>query len=255
MSIAIHCHDCGKNLKAPESQAGKRVRCPQCRAVLSVPHVTESSAQSSPPSRPVPTASPASRPKAATVSPPDRLWHLETDDGQRFGPVPKAELDQWVADGSVSANSTVWQDGDEEARWASDHYPSLTAVVRDIEAEAIVGRAPIKVRPPASKRSSSPFVAGRNALSKMSSRYQSTTPNVKLGIGIGLAVLGVLIMVGAMLIMNSPEVQFRRRSARFGAQGETETLVIGIVIGGILTGVGVFLAIVGGRSGRPPRSE
>ncbi len=37
MPISVTCQDCGKGLKAPDALAGKKAKCPQCRAVISIP--------------------------------------------------------------------------------------------------------------------------------------------------------------------------------------------------------------------------
>lgn len=37
MSITVACSACGKTLKAPDSAAGKRAKCPQCSATVEVP--------------------------------------------------------------------------------------------------------------------------------------------------------------------------------------------------------------------------
>lgn len=37
MSISVRCEECGKTLKAPDSAAGKKAKCPQCGAVVAIP--------------------------------------------------------------------------------------------------------------------------------------------------------------------------------------------------------------------------
>jgi phage FluMu protein Com len=37
MAISIHCPQCGKKLNAPDSAAGKRARCPQCKTIVTLP--------------------------------------------------------------------------------------------------------------------------------------------------------------------------------------------------------------------------
>lgn len=37
MSISVNCQECGRRLKAPDSAAGKRAKCPTCGAVVVVP--------------------------------------------------------------------------------------------------------------------------------------------------------------------------------------------------------------------------
>jgi hypothetical protein len=37
MAISVFCPKCGKKLKAPDTAAGKKARCPQCQTVLTLP--------------------------------------------------------------------------------------------------------------------------------------------------------------------------------------------------------------------------
>src|SRR5439155_27210232 len=37
MPISIKCPECGRKLNAPDSAAGRRARCPQCKAVVTLP--------------------------------------------------------------------------------------------------------------------------------------------------------------------------------------------------------------------------
>ncbi len=37
MPISVNCQECGKTLRAPDSLAGKKAKCPQCGAVVSLP--------------------------------------------------------------------------------------------------------------------------------------------------------------------------------------------------------------------------
>ena len=56
----------------------------------------------------------------------DELWWAQTADGQQYGPVPKSELDSWVADGSINAECQVLREGDDQWQWAGQVYPQLT---------------------------------------------------------------------------------------------------------------------------------
>src|ERR1019366_3445827 len=41
MPISIVCTGCEKKLKVPDAAAGKKIRCPACKAVVAVPAVEE----------------------------------------------------------------------------------------------------------------------------------------------------------------------------------------------------------------------
>jgi LSD1 subclass zinc finger protein len=65
MAIALHCPACRKLLKANDDQAGKRVRCPGCQAVLTIPGPAGQITRAAP----IPKAAPAG-PPATTPLPP-----------------------------------------------------------------------------------------------------------------------------------------------------------------------------------------
>lgn len=74
MSIAFSCEKCGRGLRVNPNLAGKRIKCPDCKSVLTVP--AESVESSEPPERaapavpPVPPAPPVPASPSAPVSPP-----------------------------------------------------------------------------------------------------------------------------------------------------------------------------------------
>ena len=89
-------------------------------------------AQSTPAAEPEPTPEPKK-------SLPDR-WYLKAEDSEDYGPVLKAELDQWRDEGRITADCHVLQDGAEQWQWASDVYPELEA---DEAAPAAAGPPPL----------------------------------------------------------------------------------------------------------------
>jgi hypothetical protein len=50
---------------------------------------------------------------------------LKGEDGEIFGPVDRATLDQWHDEGRMTADSQVLLHGTEQWQWASDLYPDL----------------------------------------------------------------------------------------------------------------------------------
>ncbi len=106
MPIEVHCTSCQRTFRVPDKVAGKKIKCPKCANILPVPGQAATSA----------IASSASN-----------AWHVKTADGQEFGPVSKAELDGWVAEGRLDADSQVLQAGAPQWQWASDVYPQLAA--------------------------------------------------------------------------------------------------------------------------------
>ena len=105
MPIEISCNNCSKRLRVPDNAAGKRVKCPGCQTVLSVPAAGGGSSAGS--------AVGAAK------------YHLKTEDGQTFGPVPKNELDEWMNEGRITAECQLLKDGADQWQWATDIYPQL----------------------------------------------------------------------------------------------------------------------------------
>lgn len=46
MPLSVACQQCGKTLRAPEAMAGKRARCPNCKAVVDIPRIEPDPAES-----------------------------------------------------------------------------------------------------------------------------------------------------------------------------------------------------------------
>jgi hypothetical protein len=50
---------------------------------------------------------------------------MKTPAGQTYGPVPKKELDSWVAEGRVTVDSQLLREPGQQWQWAGDVYPQL----------------------------------------------------------------------------------------------------------------------------------
>jgi hypothetical protein len=118
------CSGCQKQYKVKDDLAGKRIKCPNCGSAVPVPvgeTVAVGQAAAAAQSAPVPAPRPTPTPP---LTPPDR-WYMTNSAGEQFGPVPKSELDAWVAAGSVNADCQVLRDGDPQWQWADAVYPQL----------------------------------------------------------------------------------------------------------------------------------
>jgi LSD1 subclass zinc finger protein len=122
MPIEIACTSCSKKLRVPDNAAGKRVKCPQCQTVLAVP--AAGGAALTPSAGKV--ASGSSKSVAGAGKAVVEKYHLKTEDGQTFGPVPKKELDAWFAEGRITADCQLLKDGADQWQWATDVYPQLS---------------------------------------------------------------------------------------------------------------------------------
>lgn len=130
MPIEVYCDSCQKKLRVPDTAAGKRIKCPKCQGVISVPAATSAPAPTptvATPSKPasaISTAKPLSK-SGVSKAVPQEQWHVQTEDGQQYGPVSRQELDQWHADGRITVDTQLLIDGGEQWQWASDIYPDL----------------------------------------------------------------------------------------------------------------------------------
>jgi hypothetical protein len=98
MPIQFTCSQCQKTLKVRDDLAGKRIKCPQCQAVVRVPGLATG-----------------------------EKWLLQTEIGETYGPVERSELDRWAAQGRITAECRVMLDGAKEWQEATALYPHLAS--------------------------------------------------------------------------------------------------------------------------------
>jgi uncharacterized membrane protein (DUF2068 family) len=117
MSISVTCPACQAKLKAPDTAAGKKTKCPKCQTVV---HVPAASAEPTPAG-----GNPAAAGGKTAAKKQADQWYLQTPDGNQYGPVGRLELDQWFSEGRVSADCQVLRQGLMEWQWAGEVFPSL----------------------------------------------------------------------------------------------------------------------------------
>lgn len=105
-SFVVVCGGCQNRLRASLRLAGKRVDCPKCGQPVDIV-------------RPAPE-----RAKPRQDAAPAEGWYLHSHDGTQYGPLSKAKLDRWVADGLVSAACQIRQ-GSGSWRPAAECYSQL----------------------------------------------------------------------------------------------------------------------------------
>ncbi len=52
-------------------------------------------------------------------------WYIQAPDGHQYGPVTKAQVDAWAAEGRVHEAHLLWRAGWDQWRWAGAVYPQL----------------------------------------------------------------------------------------------------------------------------------
>lgn len=115
MAIELICKGCSRKLRIADENAGKLARCPSCGETFTVPAAAGPAFGGM-----TTTMAPAPLPSAAS----DR-WYLKTEDGNTYGPVPKAELDSWAAEGRMTAESQLLREGETTWQPARQLYPML----------------------------------------------------------------------------------------------------------------------------------
>ena len=121
--ISLKCDACGKQLSVGADKAGKKVRCP-CGQVVAVP-------------------------KKASGEELARKWYYARQ-GERYGPVPQAELERLLAGGEVAADDYVWTRGmaawkpaNEVEQFAGVIAPPEAPPAEDVQAEPETSVAPV----------------------------------------------------------------------------------------------------------------
>ncbi len=108
MPILTQCPHCQKKFRAPDTQAGKSVKCPGCQGVVRVPAEGPADSPQTP-----------SQPASASTS-----WYILTENREQMGPVTKEQLDNLATKGRLSfcqIRRSDWR----AWKWADDIYPDL----------------------------------------------------------------------------------------------------------------------------------
>lgn len=126
MPLQVICPSCSTKLKAPDTAAGKKTKCPKCQAVVTVPvdapqATAETSAKSTAGTgKGGGTKTGKSLPKAKADN-----WFMQTPDGNQYGPVARVELNQWHQEGRITSECQLLKEGADQWQWANEIYPDL----------------------------------------------------------------------------------------------------------------------------------
>lgn len=119
MSIEFRCTTCGRLLRVSDEHAGQIARCPKCETDLTVPRQTQLSDLAPR------EAEPKTTPESASTVDSGRPWYIHLPSGQRDGPMTRAELDRRMAEGKLTRNCQVLQEGWDKWKWADEIFPAL----------------------------------------------------------------------------------------------------------------------------------
>ncbi len=174
MPIQIICTGCQAKLKAPDTAAGKKIKCPKCQTVVSVP--------ATPGENGALAKSSTAAGRLPTPTKPEQ-WFLQTPDGSQYGPVARDELDQWFSEGRVSPECQLLKQGSAQWQWAPELFPALSQLAATAASAGSVmhGGAPAAASPLTPLSSAGAFAGplgsvslGTPALSPLGSTYPSS---------------------------------------------------------------------------------
>ncbi len=127
MPIETICQTCARKLRVADQYAGKKARCPQCGTIYVVPGdvvpgyvVPGYVVPGQPEAVPNGLAETICKPQPETEK-----WQVRTPDGRVYGPVPKSELDQWVAEGRIPPEAALQSESASFWRPAGEVYPQI----------------------------------------------------------------------------------------------------------------------------------
>ena len=206
MPIESICPTCSRTLRVADEHAGKQARCPVCQNLYTVTAASGTPTHTSSESGSEPHGS-------GEKSSETPGWLLKTPEGAMYGPVDRATLDRWLADGRIAADCHLAQ-GDRGAwRPAAEVYPQL-------------------VNPPATPRAAP--TAGSSSSHSYSNTprastvgYQAVPGNVYLrphrgGLILALGILGLVscqVLGVAAWIMGADDIK-EMRAGRMDPSGE-----------------------------------
>ena len=107
--MLIHCHACNSKMRAPDSAAGKRVKCPKCAAIVRVP--TTEAPDTDPEAAGVSSAPLPPAPPPVTVEP-ESANDDESTGTEVTASKPRAKTDD-EPDGKARGRTREWDDEDD----------------------------------------------------------------------------------------------------------------------------------------------
>jgi hypothetical protein len=140
--MELTCQGCQRRLRVPDTDSGKKARCPSCGTVMDIPAVPEGAALQELPgltsltypsvNQPATASVPGTTPgpsSPATHQTADDRWTMIGPDGTTYGPVTRSELELWVREGRVDPRAMLKKAGDDFVRRAVDLFPQLANAV------------------------------------------------------------------------------------------------------------------------------
>ncbi|MFO7904721.1 MAG: GYF domain-containing protein [Pirellulaceae bacterium] len=135
MSISFACPHCSKRIKAPDSAAGKRGKCPACQRAVTIT-AEENSPSETPPRSDQPKAH-AGVEKPSSPPPLPKQWYY-CRGGNRQGSVSQVQLEGLIHRGELHPSDLVWTEGMNE--WLPANEVAALDVGEVVEPQQAVNR-------------------------------------------------------------------------------------------------------------------
>lgn len=258
--MELTCPGCQTILRVADSDAGKQARCPKCQTVFLIPAGGDSNGSSSgttpdagsgfpAPAAPQDSGFSGASSQSQSSSASDDLgqsfsggeqanprWYLKIEDGRMFGPVPRAELDQWFKENRITANCELRTESDLNWRSANSVYPEL-------------GQASLAASNPFSDAAHTPGASPYQTPGYGRMGMEPHRGGLILTMGIlGIFCCGIMAIV-AIILGQSDLKKMKQGQMDPSGQGLTNAGFILGIIGTVLMALGIVLQIVMAAAG------
>jgi hypothetical protein len=220
MALEIRCPNCGRTLRIADEHAGKQVRCPACQQIS--------------------TAVAATDPLRSSTS---DTWHLKTPEGPIYGPISWREVQDWAAEGRITADCLLAESGSGPWQPAEDLLPHLRP-----DSPPQAARTTAEPAPPTLHTWIAPspdgFAPGSSPFAPPASRGYLVPHRGGLILALGLIGFVVSCPIFSLMawVMGSHDL-IEMRAGRMDRQGEGMTQA-GQVLGMILSALWILGGIV-----------
>ena len=123
--MEVNCVRCNTKLVIDDSMQGQDVRCPKCEFVFVANPAVKMASGSGGEHVSVTDGEPTDSEPVIPNDPSPECWFLRIPEGNEFGPVDRATLDNWVREGRISHDCELRDAGTDVWNAATVEYPVL----------------------------------------------------------------------------------------------------------------------------------
>ena len=123
--MEVNCVRCNTKLVIDDSMQGQDVRCPKCEFVFVANPAVKTASGTGGEHVSVTDVEPTDSEPVIPNDPSPECWFLRIPEGNEFGPVDRATLDNWVREGRISHDCELRDAGTDVWNAATVEYPVL----------------------------------------------------------------------------------------------------------------------------------